>query len=885
MSKEKYLHEKILDKRLENDSWYKALPNFITKNLNQNFELRRYQTEAIRNFISYFEDSDLKANPTQVLFQMATGSGKTIIMAALIVYLFSKGYHKFVFCVNSNNIIEKTIDNFLNFQSSKFLFRFDNEIELNSQRYKVKRIESFTDNNRDIQILFATIQKLHSSLMNSVHENSISFDDFSDEIVVISDEAHHLNADTKNSRIKSDNNSWEATVNAILNQSNKNVLLEFTATAGLKNEAIRNAYIGRLIYDYPLESFYRDGYSKEIKSLRSDLEIEDRIIQAVIVSQLRLKLFNEKKIAVKPVILFKSRRIEDNASNLKLFNRLIKDLSVDSIKRILKNSKSDICSEANKYFIDKNIDFSTLLFEIQSDFSPEHCLLTDSKNAKENKKKDPTLDKDVQLLLNSLEDSKNPYRAIFAVDQLNEGWDVLNLFDIVRLYDTRQDGGKSQSYTIKEAQLIGRGARYCPFSFDDEVDNKFQRKFDSDDCNLFRLCETLYYHCYNEERYISELRKALKVTGLNFGDEVKTFTYTLKNAFKKNNIYSKGVVFANKRIPVKNDDVKGIDPKVIQDIYSYNEYSGFASSDNLFDIENLKTTTGSVKVINKSLKDIASTYYSVVNKASRQYSVLSFDNLLRYYPNLKSLKEFLTSDNYLGKLNISISYNDNSAFIVTLYKALLKLFSKLSGYLDSKKSDYIGSTDFYPQSIKDVFTDKIITINNNAENGGKGIAQSSSDAGDYQLDLSTTDWYIYNDNYGTTEEKALIKHLVSYIDELKEKYTEVYLIRNELQYAIYSFDYGKKFEPDFLLILANDNKDVYEQIQVIIEPKGEPYIGKDKWKEDFLLQINESEKSRIIFENADFKIVGFHFTNFTGKNDECKRRKEIFTENMKRLIS
>ena len=54
---------------------------------------------------------------------------------------------------------------------------------------------------------------------------------------------------------------------------------------------------------------------------------------------------------------------------------------------------------------------------------------------------------------------------------LNEGWDVLNLFDIVRLYDTRS----SASYTIKEAQLIGRGARYCPFLVNEEQ-KKFKRK-------------------------------------------------------------------------------------------------------------------------------------------------------------------------------------------------------------------------------------------------------------------------------------------------------------------------------------------------------------------------------------------------------------------------
>ena len=39
-------------------------------------------------------------------------------------------------------------------------------------------------------------------------------------------------------------------------------------------------------------------------------------------------------------------------------------------------------------------------------------------------------------MLNSLEDKTNPYRAVFAVDKLNEGW-MFSTFDIVRLYETR----------------------------------------------------------------------------------------------------------------------------------------------------------------------------------------------------------------------------------------------------------------------------------------------------------------------------------------------------------------------------------------------------------------------------------------------------------------
>lgn len=79
---------------------------------------------------------------------------------------------------------------------------------------------------------------------------------------------------------------------------------------------------------------------------------------------------------------------------------------------------------------------------------------------------------------------------------LNEGWDVLNLYDIVRLYDTRDaNGGKPGKTTMQEAQLIGRGARYMPFR--DPSDDSLpidKRKYDCDVANPCRVVEKLHYH-------------------------------------------------------------------------------------------------------------------------------------------------------------------------------------------------------------------------------------------------------------------------------------------------------------------------------------------------------------------------------------------------------
>ncbi|MCU9936225.1 hypothetical protein NWP96_03770 [Mycoplasmopsis cynos] len=166
--------------------------------------------------------------------------------------------------------------------------------------------------------------------------------------------------------------------------------------------------------------------------------------------------------------------------------------------------------------------------------------------------------KENQLLVNSLKMQKIQL-GIFSVDMLNEGWDVLNLFDIVRLYDTRQGSGKAGkvgSYTIKEAQLIGRGARYCPFIEEDE-DFKFKRKYDGDIENKNRILETMYFHSKNDSKYISELKQALIETGLQSPDPI-TIEYKLKEEFKDSEFYRKGYVFTNKRLPKGRDTISTI---------------------------------------------------------------------------------------------------------------------------------------------------------------------------------------------------------------------------------------------------------------------------------------------------------------------------------------
>ena len=154
-------------------------PKIIEHNINEKFELRPYQKEAFGYFEFYLKNSKIRQKPAQLLFHMATGSGKTLIMAGVILRLYELGYRNFIFFVNSTTIINKTRENFLNPSSTKYLFK--ERIFLGDKELKVSEVENFEGTNGDdIQIIFTTIQGLHS-LLNTPKENAITYSDFEDK--------------------------------------------------------------------------------------------------------------------------------------------------------------------------------------------------------------------------------------------------------------------------------------------------------------------------------------------------------------------------------------------------------------------------------------------------------------------------------------------------------------------------------------------------------------------------------------------------------------------------------------------------------------------------------------------------------------------------------
>ena len=837
-------------KELSPDS-YRELPQHVAESLNPALPLRPYQIDAFRNFITFYEGGNCP-NPTQALFHMATGSGKTLIMAGLIVYLYRHGYRNFLFFVNLDNIVQKTKDNFLNRKSAKYLFA--DEILIDGEKVHINEVSNFQGTSPDsINICFTTTQGLHSDMWFA-KENAPSFDDFSGQkTVLIADEAHHLNVDTRKGKPSQGEqalaSSWEDTIKRIFRANRNNVLLEFTATCDLQNTFILREYEDKIIFDYPLRKFREERYSKQVRAIRSDASRQDRALQALLFSQYRMKVFQDHRLYVKPVVLFKAKTIDESKEFKESFHEMMRSLTGDALERILNNSALEEVGLMAGYFASKGIDAAKLAQELRDDFGEAHCISVNSDKEAV----------DTQLAVNSLESRDNPFRAVFQVKKLDEGWDVLNLFDIVRLYETRDvKSGKPGATTISEAQLIGRGARYCPFVIGDG-DEKYKRKYDDDLDNPLRVCEELYYYCQYDSRYINELNKALIATGI-MSENQKEVRYELKDGFKIGEMYQRGIIFLNDRRVVSRKGIVELLSSVRDRPHYYGVDTGKAAMDTMMadDISDSKVKPHTHQM---TINDVAKYNYSIIHQALRRIDVFKFNILQGYFPNLKSLRHFVTDAAYLGNIRLVIESRDEKPTPETLFKACHKALREIGAEITAIRETYEGTTEFRDKFFREVFKNKTRLIMPNSE--GEGMSQNDPTIRpEWKIDLAAEDWYVFNDNYGTSEEKAFVAYFASYVEELKREYENVYLVRNERQLVLYSFDGGERFEPDFLMLLRKPNATGYEQYQVFVEPKGSHLMVQDKWKEDFLLQIEQRGIFKRTFaDDTDYHVWGLPFYN------------------------
>ncbi len=795
------------------------LPTHITSNLKN--ELRNYQKQAIHNYLE-----KRQSNPFQkhFMFEMATGSGKTLVMAGLILECYKQGYQNFIFFVNSTSILEKTKLNFTDSVSSKYLF--SENIHINDENTEIKSINHLSESHENaINIYFSTIQGLFS-LFTKAKENAITLEDLKDQkLVFLADEAHHLNTETKkklNDSEASEKRNWESVVKLALEQNKDNLLLEFSAT--IPNEkSVKDKYENLKVVTYTLKEFSEDKFCKNIYSLSyENKELETRFLGACVSSLYKELLAQHHNIEnFKPCILFKSERIEDSKENQERFNAFLENLSPLDLENFFNHSRNAFFKDAKNFF-DKQHYTPNLAALLQTKFKKSVQINTNNEKELENS----------MLLLNSLEDRQNPKRVIFSVDKLNEGWDVLNLFDIVRLKNKA-----SQKDTTKDAQLIGRGARYYPFSYNDLKPSSiefYQRKFDL--FNPLSALERLDYHAIYDSEFIAKLKKELQDLGLGFVEK-QTIPLTPTKRFKcyyASNTKNKNKNLFNKDYtdPVK---VKLQSLHVPLSAFNVREKRVDFKEENKGDKTYFKPYTLDKIPINYFLKalNLKNLDFKTLKKAFKKHA---FNNKI----------EFI--ERYISPLKTNFHKNQKFDDNKTLLKLAVYIIENLKDTLLKEQDKY----DVSALELKEFETHN-----------------RSLSASELEKDIPLYEWLLFKDmrKLDSDLEREFLDFINNHKEALDKKFKEWCVLRNDHFTELKVFCnienspyYAQGFEPDFILF-AQTHSDEFLGFTCYMEAKGEHLEPSNAWKKEFLEML---EKDTLKSHNKKLDLKGLPF--FTLKN-------------------
>jgi type III restriction enzyme len=123
MANIKNLYETIGEKAFRLRLPFPEIPKYVLDNLKHDFF--NWQKGAFENFLTYqsIKGRENPYEPTHLMFNMATGTGKTLLMASTILYYYTQGYRHFIFFVNQNNIVDKTENNFIDYTHTKYLYK------------------------------------------------------------------------------------------------------------------------------------------------------------------------------------------------------------------------------------------------------------------------------------------------------------------------------------------------------------------------------------------------------------------------------------------------------------------------------------------------------------------------------------------------------------------------------------------------------------------------------------------------------------------------------------------------------------------------------------------------------------------------------------------
>jgi len=491
------------------------------------FALRPYQIEALSAFQLFWKDGfdsrSLKEKTLQeakndeekvvhwhkVGFEMATGSGKTLLMGATILDLWHKGYKDFLILTPNTILFDKTIENFTP-RAVKSIFGDGwnltyNLVTGNSYRDKTcsweedKDISFYVFNMQKFYDKSASAQKdgedtmrgtpyvrrpLEESLWRDKSgENTISFVEFLRERrpVIISDEAHHY--------------QQKKTTEAIL-ELLPSAVLEFTATS-LEKGGESESFGQNNLYKYPMQRYINEGYGKRIFAVgcgTSDEKVTDevsdsdkqKLVWGMLIHLLKWESLSAVNAPVKKAMLLTKARSIKHADAIDTYLKNWPDSvsgEIDEVLEQVNREGTDIAKIVRQYTPKNKTDLVKKLSAVAKSVFTIHS---------ENKSDD-----EIWTDYQSLDDNKA--EIVNQVRIFSEGVDYDNFYTIVVLGDTVEKVG------LAAAQLIGRGLRLY----------KEKREFDILGDELKEQSEILHIICERGRRFdkiVEEIRENLELS-------------------------------------------------------------------------------------------------------------------------------------------------------------------------------------------------------------------------------------------------------------------------------------------------------------------------------------------------------------------------------------
>lgn len=388
----------------------------LIESISADFDLRTPNKEALRKLI-FTLDGDYDTNVMQVL-NLATGVGKTYLMAAFIEYLRRQGIGNVVIVTPGKTVQSKTVRNFVP-GNSKYIEGSQVPPDIvTPQDYSawVSRINGAPklSYGREIPVLafIFNIQQLiapkdvegdtHGTTQDAERRKPRKFDENAgvlfdylknlDDLVVIADESHLYS-------------SSAAAFNAALRE------LDPAAIIGLTASVLEEDHV---IYEYPLYKAIQDEYVKA------------------------------------PVLAF--RKGGYGADQASEEQQLRDALQLRKIKQAYYDAYAEQKGKAHLnavvFVVCADVDHATQVAQLlrtHEYLGKELAVLqVDSKHE----------DETTQRLLENIDQTDSPVLAVVSVNKLKEGWDVKNIAVIVTL--------RAMASEVLTQQTMGRGLR-LPF--------------------------------------------------------------------------------------------------------------------------------------------------------------------------------------------------------------------------------------------------------------------------------------------------------------------------------------------------------------------------------------------------------------------------------------